>query len=244
MLLSQRIPALMSSVIAVGVAAMSVTAAADTTLTRQDELWVLENGQLRVTVDAQAGTLSVRDKVSGHEWRQAPAGASKDEPKLRHVRELADPSPGIAFEADFGSTGGKPNTISVTLTMPADAPDLFVEADMRDRDAEVGGFRFLNPFVLDASAGALVVADYSNGHLYPLDAKPFPRGRFSASRLDMPWIGVCDLDNGVGYALIVETSDDAYVECRKANTTTTPTSSLWNRARKSAPIAIASPTAP
>jgi len=203
--------------IAIGAAATRVTAPADTKLTHQDDLWMLENGQLRVTVDAQTGTLSVRDKVSGHEWRQAPAAASKDEPKLRQVREVADPSPGIAFEADFGATGGKPNTLSVTLTMPADAADLFVQADMRDRDTEVAGFRFLDPFVLNSSAGVLVVADYSNGHLYPLDAKPFPRAWFSASRLDMPWVGVCDLQKDVGYALIIETSDDAYVECRKLN---------------------------
>ena len=44
--------------------------------------------------------------------------------------------------------------------------------------------------------GVLVVADYSNGHLYPLDLQPFPRGSFSGDRLDMPWVGLCDLDTG------------------------------------------------
>ena len=148
------------------------------------------------------------------EQGQAPARAPRGEAKFRNVREVAGPRRGIAFEADFGATRGKPNTLSVTLTVPDDASDLFVEADMARRDAEVGSFPSLEPFLLGSPGGVLVVADYCNGHAYPLDLKPFPRGGFSASRLDMPWIGVCDLAKGQGYAIIIETSDDASVHCR------------------------------
>ena len=30
----------------------------------------------------------------------------------------------------------------------------------------------------------------------------------------MPWVGVCDLQKGAGYAIIVETTDDAVIEVR------------------------------
>ena len=194
--------------------AMSNTATADTKVTNEDRTWLLENALLRVTVDAGSGTLNVLDKSSGQEWRQPPARAGQGEPKFRNVREIAGPPPGIALEADFGWTAGKPNTLLVTITLPGEAADLLIEADMADRDAEVGGFPFLEPLVSDLSEGVLVVADYCNGHAYPLDLDPFPRRWFSASRLAMPWIGVCDLKTGTGYAILIETSDDGYVECR------------------------------
>ena len=58
---------------------------------------------------------------------------------------------------------------------------------------------------------SLAVADYSNGHLYPLEANPFPRGSFSTSRLDMPWVGLCSLERGHGYMIIVDTSDNGSI---------------------------------
>jgi hypothetical protein len=57
---------------------------------------------------------------------------------------------------------------------------------------------FLDPLLLDTPAGVLAVADYSNGHIYPLDLKPFRASWLSGDRLDMPWVGICDLDRGMG----------------------------------------------
>ena len=31
----------------------------------------------------------------------------------------------------------------------------------------------------------------------------------------MPWVGLCDLSSGLGYSIIVDTSDDAYVDARQ-----------------------------
>jgi len=142
-----------------------------------------------------------------------PATPAAPEPKFRRVRRLSGPSGGIAFEADFGSTRGRPNTVTVSLEMPDGSGDLVIEADMPDHSQEMAGFPFLDPFLLDTPRGVLAVADYSNGHLYPLDLKPFPAPAFGGDRLDMPWVGVCDLDKGMGYTLILETSDDAAVLC-------------------------------
>lgn len=187
---------------------------AETRVSHEGDHWAIENTRLRVTVDAQAGRMAVLDKASGCQWRQVTGAAGKGAPKFRNVRETAAPVWGIAFEADFPASG-KPHTLQITMTLPADAPDLAVEADMPQHETEIPYLPFLEPLVLESSATALAVADYSNGHLYPLDLKPFPRGAFEVSRLDMPWVGVCDLQRGVGYAIIVETTDDASLEVRR-----------------------------
>ncbi|MEN6493519.1 MAG: glycoside hydrolase [Thermoguttaceae bacterium] len=188
-------------------------AAAETQVKHEGDNWAIENQRLRVTVDAKAGRMAVLDKSAGCQWRQVTNAAGKAEPKFRGVREVVGSPRGIAFEADFPNDG-KWLPLQVTLTLPDDSSDLSVTADMPQRDTEIRWLPFLEPLVSDTSAGALAVADYSNGHLYPLDLKPFPRGSFEVSRLDMPWVGVCDLQKGTGYALIVETTDDASLEMR------------------------------
>ena len=189
-------------------------AAADSQVTRDGDAWSLENPQIRVAVDTRSGTLSVTDKRIGHEWKQVATAGKKGEPRFRRVREIAGPPRGIAFEAEFGWTKGKPNVLEVALTLPEGGSDLRVAADMAERETPIENFAFLEPLAMDSAAGAVVVADYSNGHLYPLDAKPPLRRWFEVSRLDMPWVGVCDLQKGAGYAIIVETTDDAAIEVR------------------------------
>lgn len=189
--------------------------AAETRVSHEGDHWAIENARLRVTVDAKAGRMAVLDKSSGYQWRQVTNAAGKAEPKFRSVRELTATPRGIGFEADCPADG-KLNTLQVTLTLPDGSSDLSVTADMLQRDTEINWLPFLEPFVSETTAGALAVADYSNGHLYPLDLKPFPRGSFEVSRLDMPWVGVCDLQKGVGYAIIVETTDDAALVVSRA----------------------------
>ncbi|MCS6860481.1 MAG: hypothetical protein NZT92_09200 [Abditibacteriales bacterium] len=184
---------------------------AQTTAKKQGEVYVMENERLRVAVNPIVGSIAVRDKVSGYDWRQPNVGTGASAtPRFRNVRTLPN---GVAFEADFGVTRGKPNTVIVSLTLPPQGSDLVIDADMADRHAEVNGFAFLEPFVLDTPKGVLAVADYSNGHLYPLDLNPLPRSYFDGGRLDLPFVGVCDLERGMGYAMILETSDDAAVRC-------------------------------
>lgn len=186
-------------------------------VTHQDERWTLDNSRLCVTVDARAGTFEVLDKAAGYCWKQFTPNkpSAKSPPRFRNVRETTGPDRGIALEADFGATQGKPNTLSVTFSLRDSGSDLSIAADMKDRGTVINPFAFLDPLVLDTRAGALVVSDYSDGHAYPLDLKPFPRGGFSTSRLDMPWLGVCDMERGFGYMLLVETPDDGSVACRK-----------------------------
>jgi len=179
------------------------------TVVRQtDNQWVVENHSLLVTIDSKMGSIAVWDKVSGYDWKQ-PVQQASDQPRFRNVRQIAD---GITFEADFGWTKDHANTAEVSLSIPDAGADLVVSCDMRDRNAAVDWMPFLEPFVLDTDNGVIAMADYCNGRLYPTDLKPFPAQYYECSRLDMPWIGVCDLHRGMGYALIVETSDDAVVQ--------------------------------
>lgn len=188
---------------------------AETRVTHESHQWSLENPRVRVTLDAQSGTLVVLEKSSGNEWRQAEQTAQKgSDPKFRNVQEIADINRGIEFEGDYGSHQEKPVVLSVRLSLPDEGADLFVETDMKDREMEIPNLPFLEPLVHDSPTGVLVVADYCDGHLISLDMNPFPRRWFSASRLDMPWVGLCDLAEGFGYMLLVETSDDASIEMR------------------------------
>lgn len=192
------------------------TAQAQTQVTHQDTLWHLENAKLRVDVDAQSGALGVLDKISGYQWWQPPAPQAKGGPRFRNVRQLAGPPAGITFEADFGPSK-KPYPLLVTLTLPDRDADLLVQADMADRNTEISDFDFLAPLVLDSPDGAIVVADYCNGHLYPIDLNPLPRSSWAGSRLDMPWVGICDLQKGIGYALILETPDDGSIRASRSH---------------------------
>lgn len=169
----------------------------------------LENASLRVTVDPQAGTLDVLDKASGQHWFSAHARKPGGEPRFRGVSATGD---ALRFEADFGSTDKRPNTVRVALRLAGEG-DLAVEADMADRAAPLKPFVFLDPLATDSASAALVVADYSNGHLYPANTNKPVRAYFALSRMDMPWIGVCDLARGTGYLIIVETSDDGSLAC-------------------------------
>lgn len=101
------------------------------------------------------------------------------------------------LERAFDAGQGAKLPLRLTFTLPDPAtPDLRVEARAADPKQALAGksVPFLEPFILDAAHGVLAVADYSDGHLYPLDAKPFPRWSFSGDRLDLPWVGMVDLD--------------------------------------------------
>ncbi|MFO0907454.1 MAG: glycoside hydrolase [Isosphaeraceae bacterium] len=183
---------------------------------RSGDRWTVENARLRVEVVPEKGVLSVRDKA-------APAAISYRVPfesgtPFREVRPIAD---GLTFEAAFWCRGrSAPTRVRLTLpdaaTDPAGPADLRVEADRAERSDALEMLAFLPPLAIAGarSVPVLAVADYSNGHIYPLDLDPFPSRWHGGDRLDMPWVGVTDLASGAGYALILDTPDDAVVECK------------------------------
>jgi hypothetical protein len=128
---------------------------------------------------------------------------------FRDVKPTAD---GIAFTADFAA-GSHTMVARVTLAVPDGSADLVVGVDLPDLATPIESLWFLPALLPDRKNLAVAVADYSDGHLYPSDMDPFPARWLSADRLDLPMVGLVDPEVGCGYALILETSDDAVVEC-------------------------------
>jgi hypothetical protein len=173
----------------------------------------LENRALRVDIALDTGRIAVTEKSSRRTWEQPVGGASVPRPVYRLLSEKKNE---LILERSFDAGQGRKLPLKLRFTLPAaNAADLRVEVSSDDPKTPIGEIAFLEPFVLDAPRGVLAVADYTDGHLYPLDAQPFPRGGFSGDRLDMPWVGLCDLDTGCGYLLLLETSDDASVNMQK-----------------------------
>jgi len=177
--------------------------------TSQDgNAWVVESVAIRLRFDAAAGRMSVLDKRAGYEWRQPDKSVTT---KPRDVQPLPAPADGLRFEAEFGTTEGHPNTGIVTLEMPQEADKLIVTLDMPNRDVEAHIMPFFAPFVLDTPTGVMAVADYCNGHVYPVDQYPAFNSHTSTDRLDMPWVGLCDLARGFGWLMIIDTSDNGEI---------------------------------
>ncbi|MGB9688002.1 glycoside hydrolase [Thermogutta sp.] len=174
--------------------------------------WVLENAFLKVVLEPQSGAWEVLDKRVGHRWSSVV-----EEPKrrevLRNVQKVENDA--ISCETTLFWRDNKPYPGTVTLRLPADSADLFMTVDMPDREVAFSNQRFWTPLFYRSEHGVIAIADYCNGHLYPVTEEQLPRRWFNTSRLDMPWVGVCDLPTGVGYMILVETSDDGYVELRK-----------------------------
>ncbi len=204
----------MSSVVLVAaVLAVASRPLSAQTVTQQGDAWTIENNQLKVTVTASPGGINVADKVSGRIWKQAEAA---DHPftELRTTRAGS-----VSFVTQFGDFKGKSRLVNISLALPPDGADLQVTAlpattspektDLQDP------FLFLKPFILETPDAVLAVADYCDGHIYPLHLDPFPSSWFEGGRLDMPFVGVCDLKVGYGYCEILETSDDAFIQCRR-----------------------------
>ncbi len=173
-------------------------------------LWRIENDALRVFVDARTSAISITDKSDGYTWRGVGVTTRAPSP-LRNMNGLAD-APGVQFDTIVRSRG---KTIPLKMRLTLVGPELVVDIDMPDRGRMHPAFAAFPAFPLDSPRAALAVADYCNGHLYPLGLNPFPRRWFNANRLDMPWVALVDGPTGRGYALILDTSDDCAVRMRR-----------------------------
>jgi len=207
-----RILTTTASALLLTLAAALPAVAAETQVRQDGQKWILENDLLAITVLPAEGTLSVRDKRIGHTWHQAPG--AKDIRKYHNPHKIEQPAPGIAMQAQIRAKSGQDVPLTISLTLAAGAAELLATAEMPPETEMAGGFSFLEPLVLNSPQGVLAVADYGNGHVYPLDAEPFPRRSFATSRMDMPWLGICDLEKGFGYMILIQTSDDGSMEMR------------------------------
>ena len=192
-------------ILAACLAAAAACPAASVRVAQVGGNWVVENRDLRVTVDGATSALSVVEKAGRVTWTESATPARQVFGNARAIER------GLSFDTAFAA-GGKSYPMALKLTLPERGSDLRIEADVADRGANIDTIPFLGPFVLDSRDAAIVVASYANGHVYPADFETMPRTRFTLGQMDMPWIGVCDLRKGHGYAIIAETPDDANFE--------------------------------
>jgi len=168
--------------------------------TNRAETLTIENQALRVELAPDTGLLRVVEKAGGFTWEQAPSKPQTN--AIYRALGRKDAAMDVEQTADVGK--GAKIAVRLRFSLPdPNAAELRVEATVDDPKTPIGEIRFLEPFVLDARRGVLAVADYSNGHLYPLDTDPFPRRSFSGDRLDLPLVALCDLDSGRGYLLLL-----------------------------------------
>ncbi|GAB4132605.1 hypothetical protein JCM17478_19520 [Thermopirellula anaerolimosa] len=165
-------------------------------------------------IDPRTGAWSVLDKRCRRQWISATEYKSES-PRFRRVAAVPESGDALQFEAAFSWTENQPIYTQVTIRLPADSADLHITADMEDRTRKIGASRFWDPLGADVDGLGIAVADYCNGHLYPADTESLPRRWFSTSRLDMPWVGVCEGTRGPAVLVLFETSDDGAVELVK-----------------------------
>lgn len=139
-------------------------------------------------------------------------------PRVRKVASLSAPAKGISYETDTTGPKGVKLPVTVKLSLADNAPDMHIEFDMPDRETEINDFSVMEPLVLDSPDAYCAVADYSNGHIYPLNDPKMPRMSMGTDRMDMPWTGILDLAKGFGYILIIDTSDDGGLRMKRCGT--------------------------
>ncbi|MBL7223486.1 MAG: hypothetical protein ISS72_06525 [Candidatus Brocadiae bacterium] len=162
----------------------------------------IENDALRFTLDPRAGGFSVLDKQAGTRWATY-AGHGRIV-----MRDLAPMGvrPGLTFETTLPAGGGKTLEARVTVTLPKGRRDVHwaIEADA---DATMNWLPWPPPLVPEKGESWIVFAPYCDGLLLPLRRDGMPRNWWP---LDMPFFGIlAGRPTGPGYALILETPDDA-----------------------------------
>jgi hypothetical protein len=191
-----------------GLSLLATTARA-AEVARDGDAWVVRSPAIEVRLTpGKNGQFTVRDRRANLTW-------TMPDKEVRDFQEVAPIADGLAVRMPLW-TGGKPFPTTLRLTVPADdAATLVAEIAADDPETPVESALFLPPLARDADGLALAVADYANGHLYPLDRHPSPVRWLHGGRMDQPLLGVVgDGGTGAGYALILETPDDAVVECK------------------------------
>ncbi len=146
----------------------------------------LESRWLVLTLDP-SGSFAVRDKRTQSTWTSGPPFAP--------FRNLAVGRNRITFETDAASSDG--HTFPVTVTIGLEDECFVVEVDTDDRNRKVGRFKVLPPLLPLSAQSELLLPYYGNGIVVPVTDKRFQSEWWETyGRLDMPWVGLMDGEQG------------------------------------------------
>ena len=185
-----------------------------TQISQSDDIWTMENTELVVTVNSTQGSIDVYDKQAGYRWTQPsvlPGNAFTD---FSHNGDEE-----LEFKTQLLTTGSNWVACNVRLIMPAGKRELGIYVNTTNPDTAFNEIDGLEPFSSPNTSGSfLTVADWNAGHMYPTDLPSWPIYNldwYSADMLQLPWVGVVDIDSGVGYSVTIDTPYDAFLRCIK-----------------------------
>lgn len=137
-----------------------------------------------------------------------PAAEQEAGPLLSGLRKDGD---GLAWTVALPAGQGKTAELQVKLSLVPGGM-VAVELDLADRATPIGTLAYPPPLDAAMAAGHLCLAPYAGGFLVPQSGPKWAGREFHGSGgLDMPFVGLCDLEGGDGYALILDTPYDAGV---------------------------------
>lgn len=108
-------------------------------------------------------------------------------------------TPGTMSFTTTVRSAGQDLPLTVTLTLPGEAPDLVITLDTPDREARVDTFGVFRPLVLDRPGARILCAAYCNGIGVRADDMSWRGRTWGTPWIDMPWVGVTD--GQIGYLL-------------------------------------------
>lgn len=166
--------------------------------------WILQNRFLIVHLLPASGSIDVELNDTKKIFRQ-----EKGTEPFQNVKIFDGPQKGVEFQ--WSPQGKAELVFNVRMYLKDNGSDLFVECDMADRTAKIGEVEFLQPFVPQSDQEALII---DGRHLFPLNLNPFPGSRYRFGQTDLPLGGVVNMATGDGYAMIMETPEDAFLQMR------------------------------
>lgn len=183
-------------------------------------LFYLQNSELKITVTASPGTITVMDRADGFVWHQR---GYTDHSNFTNITLLARDE--LAFDTTFLSGQELPAHVTLRLS----GRNLALQVKLDETNTPLTSFDFIEPFQPTTNM-SLVVPDFCDGHLYPADLAVWPCYQLDSVRvlnLTMPWAGVVDVQSGRGYAVIFDTPCDAQLKLAQYEGLRSPLAA-WN----------------
>ncbi len=164
----------------------------------------ISNASISVTVDTNAGTISVNDKRAGLTWRQKDLAKGK-------VTDISKADGGI--EMTWQQPGSNTD-IRTKLKLDGDKPEFTVELSAEANPK--WPLTFPNPFVTES--GTYLVVPMNEGISFPVEDKTIETRRliaYGGHGICMPFWGVTD--GSRGQMAIIDTPDDASIQIQRTD---------------------------
>lgn len=174
-------------------------------------IWYLENYYLRIAIDPTAGSITTYDKQAGYTWSQPNALTHKP------FTSISANGNQVAFQSQLRKSAGVYVDCNFRLVLPVSSRQLQMYVNTSNANSTFDTLENLEPFSAPNTSNSFIaVADWSCGHIYPSNVAQWPvysLDNYSVDMLQLPWVGVVDINSGLGYSVTVDTPCDATLKC-------------------------------